>query len=98
MSENSLDTLAGITSGMYQVTTETSTYLLDYDTKRAKRRPGPDAPEMKKDRDWFSFISVVCEIGGVMFIWTSDSDPDATFTNRRTSKVVKIEKMPECGI
>lgn len=95
----SLSSLVGITSGMYQVTTESSVYLIDYETKRAKRRPGPDAPEMRKDRDWFSFISVVCEVGGAMFIWTSDvANTEDTFTNRRTSPVVKIEQMAECGL
>ena len=91
--------LAGVTSGMFKVTTEGSSYLIDYDTMRAKRNPGTDAKDMRKDREWFSFISVVAEVGGPMFIWTSNvADVDDTFTNRRTSQVTRIECLTECGI
>lgn len=84
---------------MFKVTTENSSYLIDYDTKRAKRSPGPEASEMRRDYEWFNFISVVAEVGGPMFIWTSNiADTDATFTNRRTSAVTRIECLTECGL
>lgn len=99
MSSSNQTNLAGITSGMFKVTTENSSYLVDYDTKRAKRNPGTDAKEMRKDREWFPFITVVAEVGGPMFLWTSDIDnQDDTFANRRTSPVVRIECLTECGI
>jgi hypothetical protein len=99
MSSTNQTSLANTTSGMFKVTTESSSYLIDYDTKRAKRNPGPDANEMRKDNQWFDFISVVAEVGGAMFIWTSETpaDEDAV-TNRRTSPVVRIECLTECGI
>lgn len=99
MSSSNQTNLAGVTSGMFKVTTQDSSYLVDYDTKRAKRNPGDEAREMSKDREWFGFISVVAEVGSAMFIWTSDVDEiDATFTNRRTSLVTRIECLTECGI
>ena len=99
MSSTNQNNLAGITSGMFKVTTENSSYLIDYDTKRAKRNPGSEAKEMRKDHEWFSFITVVAEVGGPMFIWTSDiTAEDDAFTNRRTSQVTRIECLTECGI
>lgn len=99
MSSMNQNNLAGITSGMFKVTTEGSSYLVDYDTKRAKRNPGADAADMRKDREWFPFITVVAEVGGPMFIWTSDlANEDDTYTNRRTSPVTRIECLTECGI
>lgn len=99
MSSTKQNNLEGVTEGLYLVTTESSAYLIDYDNKRAKRRPGPTAPEMRKDRDWFKFITVVAAVGGPMFIWTSDiNNVEDTYTNRRTSDVVKIELLTECGL
>lgn len=84
---------------MFKVTTENSSYIIDFDNKRAKRSPRADAAEMRKDHEWFPFITVVAEVGGPMFIWTSDiADNPDTFTNRRTSPVTRIECLIECGI
>lgn len=99
MSSANQNNLVGITSGMFKVSTKNSSYLIDYDTKRAKRNPGTDAVELRKDHQWFPFITVVAEVGGPMFIWTSDvATEDNTFTNRRTSEVTRIECLTECGI
>lgn len=98
MSQMNQNNLAGVTSGMFKVSTENSSYLIDYDTKRAKRNPGSGAAEMRKDHEWFPFITVVAEVGGPMFIWTSSiADEEDTFTNRRTSEVKRIELLMECG-
>lgn len=94
MNPTKRNNLAGVTSGVFKVTTEGSSYVIDYDNKRAKRIPGVSAEAMRKDGDWFSFITVVAEVGGPMFIWASDiADIDGTFTNRRTSPVVLIESL-----
>lgn len=99
MASTNKTNLAGVTSGMFKVTTEGSSYIIDYDTKRAKRNPGSEAKEMRKDHEWFPFVTVVAEVGGPMFIWTSDiADEADTFTNRRTSTVTRIECLIECGI
>lgn len=94
MSTTTLTNLAGTTSGSYEVTTENSSYIVDFDAKRAKRIPGVTALEMRKDGEWFNFITVVAEVDGVMFLWASDitSDTDV-FTNRRTSKVISIKPL-----
>lgn len=99
MSSSNQNNLAGVTSGMFKVTTEGSSYLIDYDQKRAKRNPGEGAVELRRDNQWFSFISVVAEVGSPMFIWTSDVAGEFdTFTNRRTSPVTRIECLIECGL
>jgi hypothetical protein len=99
MASTNQDTLTGVTSGMFKVTTENSSYIIDYDNKRAKRNPGVGATTLRKDNQWFPFVSVIAEVGGSMFIWTPDpaNDPEA-FTNRRTSPVSRIECLTECGI
>lgn len=98
MSSTTQNELAGVTSGMFKVTTETSSYLLDFDKKKAKRNPGSDATQLRKDNTWFDFFSVMCKVGEPMFIWADVAgDPD-TYTNRRTTNVTKIECLVECGI
>jgi hypothetical protein len=99
MSSTNQNNLAGVTSGMFKVTTENSSYVIDYDNKRAKRNPGAGAVELRRDNQWFNFITVVAEVGGPMFIWTSNiADAEDTFTNRRTSTVTRIECLVECGL
>jgi len=99
MASTNQNNLAGVTSGMFKVTTQSSSYIIDFDNKRAKRSPGADSPAMGKDNHWFPFISVVAEVGGPMFIWTSDTAGEFDdLTNRRTSPVTRIECLIECGI
>jgi hypothetical protein len=99
MASTNQTNLAGVTSGMFKVTTEGSSYIIDFDNKRAKRNPGTGAPELRRDNQWFNFMSVAAEVGGPMFIWTSDIAGEFDdLTNRRTSPVTRIECLIECGL
>lgn len=85
--------LNGVKSGMYRVTTQSSVYLFDFDNLLAMRTNTTEE-SLRKDGEWFKFITVSCVLGTSMAIWTSDiADKDGTFTYRYSTIVKSIEKV-----
>jgi hypothetical protein len=84
--------LNGIKSGVYRVTTEKSIYLFDFENMQAMRTSSMDA-SLRKDGEWFRFITVACDVGRQMTIWTNDLNNSGDIFTYRYSTVVKaIEK------
>ena len=85
--------LNGVKSGVYRVTTENSVYLFDFENLRAMRTTTLDE-SMRKDGEWFNFITVACDMGKQMVIWTNDlAEHKETFTYRYSTIVRSIEKV-----
>lgn len=86
--------LNGIKSGMYKVdTAANSVYLLDFDDLKGMR-VNNSGDTLRRDGEWFKFITVSCEVGKEMRIWTNDiADDDDIFTYRYSTPVLKIEKV-----
>lgn len=85
--------LNGVKSGVYRVTTENSVYLFDFENLRAMRTTTLNE-SMRKDGEWFNFITIACEIGKQMAIWTNDlAEHKDTFTYRYSTIVRSIEKV-----
>jgi hypothetical protein len=85
--------LNGVKSGMYRVTTESSLYLFDFDNLRAMRTNDTNEA-LRRDGEWFNFITVSCQVGSQMAIWTNDiAQQKDTFTYRYSTIVKLIEKV-----
>lgn len=103
-----VQTLDGISEGVWNVYTETSMYVLDLDNKRGKREPGRglgpsngtrgarmDAKAMRADGEWFRIVGVFCEVGPAMTILCEGLTVADIYTLRQTTWVRKIEKVEE---
>lgn len=89
-------------TGIYNVQTETSSYVIDMDRKRAMRVPysgagiHPDHTEnrivhvsdLDGDNDWFSFNTIKqCVVGALMFINQDGAGMRRSTIVRKISKV-----------
>jgi hypothetical protein len=85
--------LNGVKSGVYRVSTEKSIYLFDFENMQAMRTNSFDE-SLRRDGEWFKFITVACDIGKQMTIWTNDiATGGETFTYRYSTEVKLIEKV-----
>jgi hypothetical protein len=85
--------LNGIKSGVYRVSTEKSIYLFDFENMQAMRTTASNEA-LRKDGEWFKFITVACDIGKPMAIWTNNiAGGGETFTYRYSTEVKLIEKV-----
>jgi hypothetical protein len=75
---------------MFKVVTTASEYLIDFDSGKAMRLPGPDAPDLRRDGKWFYFKSIDIQIGESMVIVAKDISSEGYTTVRMTSPVVEI--------
>lgn len=105
MSEE-IKTLEGVSSGVWNVYTETSMYTIDLDKKLGRREPGKglgaaspshnqnmQAEQMRADGDWFEIVALFCEVGPAMSILCNGLVPADIYTMRQTTWVRKIEKV-----
>ena len=85
--------LAGVESGLWEVKTRDSVHLFDLEARTVERRPGPNAllPNLKDMRPIRSIK--VCEIGQRGF-WTFPSDdPLVHYLWTSTSVIERIERL-----
>lgn len=99
-----MKSLDGVKTGVYQVTTETSSYIINLNKKIAKRIPGAgDGKDpntngdvkvslLRKDNEWFEIIDVDATVGQIMNL-TCKAIVDYDYTWRRTTVVRKIKKI-----
>lgn len=99
-----MKSLDGVKAGVYQVTTETSSYIINLNKKIAKRIPGAgDGKDpntngdvkvslLRKDNEWFELIDVDATVGQTMNL-TCKAIVDYDYTWRRTTVVRKIKKI-----
>lgn len=99
-----MQTLDGVNSGIYKVSTETSSYVINFNKKIAKRIPGDglgvdpsntgavSLTSLRKDNEWFKFIEVSATVGSIMHI-VCMAIADSDYTWRRSTIVRKIEKV-----
>lgn len=99
MSSVSVETLEGVKSGVWLVSTENSQYVLDLDKMKGKRLPGEgeNVNSLRADGKWFSMHSVYCEVGPCMTIICMGIAKDDVYTLRQTTQVRRIEKVEKNG-
>lgn len=79
--------------GFWIVKTESSDYVIDFETKQVKRMRTDDNV-LNNDGDWLKFVQISIEKGKpVEMIIDNNIESVNRFTFRRTSKVVKLSKL-----
>lgn len=84
------------TGGKWKVTTVHGTYyIIDLDSKRGMRVPGPDRPSLAADNEWFGIEYISCDLGQAMYIDTRSLVSNDLYEWRLSTKVTKIEPILE---
>ena len=98
-----VQTLDGTRSGVWQVYTETSMYIIDLDQMRGMRVPGEGlgavddklviVSDLRADNEWFMIRSIVCRVGEYMDLNVLGLRSDDWYTWRRSTIVRSIKRM-----
>lgn len=79
--------------GVYTVTTGHGTkYIIDLDSMRGMRTPGPGRNTMRADNDWFKIDKIECNLGYPMMIFCTGIADDDIYTWRLSTTVTLIER------
>ena len=91
-----METLEGVATGRYTVTTVASEYLLDLDRRVIQRFPDPnnlEAAGLRRDAEEIVLVEVVsCEVGQSMVLLIDLDILGVLVTTRRTTPIVAIER------
>lgn len=80
-------------SGVYTVTTGHGTkYIIDLDSMKGMRIPGPGRNAMRADENWFSISSIECNIGYPMMLFCAGIADDDIYTWRLSTPVTLIDQ------
>lgn len=94
-----IETLNGLSSGVYRVTTESSEYIVDLDTSRLMRFPNSDEDTLRKNGYWFTVNELSCTIGESMFLSGQDTATKFDIIMKDFSKpvvhITKEEMIPD---
>jgi hypothetical protein len=88
------------TKGIWRVYTETSSYILDLDKKKALRledsklgNTTKDIQKFLKMKGWFEFKIARAVIGNSMFLWVASKDDPKQTVERQSTTVRQIIKI-----
>ena len=91
-----METLEGVATGRYTVTTVASEYLLDLDRRVIQRFPDPnnlEAAGLRRDAEEIVLMEIVsCEVGRSMVLLIDLDVSGVLVTTRRTTPIVAIER------
>ena len=91
-----METLEGVATGRYTITTDAAEYLLDLDRRVIQRFPDPnnlEAAGLRRDAEEIVLMEIVsCEVGRSMVLLIDLDVSGVLVTTRRTTPIVAIER------